>query len=61
MSFPHIVCLVVQTFASCLTAEIVKWALAYNIVSLVANTHFTISAFMQHERSVFAGFDFVHG
>ena len=35
-------CFLVKTFASCLTAEIVKWALAYNIVRLVANTHFTI-------------------
>ena len=30
----------VQTFAICLTAEIVKWALAYNIVRLVANAHY---------------------
>ena len=35
----------VQTFAICLTAEIVKWALiGLYIVRLVANAHFTIYA-----------------
>ena len=37
----------IPTVASCLTAEIVKWVLAFNIVSLVANAHFTISAIKQ--------------
>ena len=40
----------VQTFASCLTAEIVKWVLAYNIDGLVANAHFTIYAIKQHAK-----------
>ena len=42
----------IQTFASCLTAAIAKWTLAYNIVNLVANAHlqFLLSSNMQ--RSV---------
>ena len=47
VSEPHL--FVLQTFANCLTAGIVKWALAYN-VSLVANAHFTISAVKQHAK-----------
>ena len=43
----------VQTFASCLTAEIVKWALTYNIVRLVANAHFIIYAIKQHAKVCF--------
>ena len=41
----------IQTFASCLTA-IVKWALAYNIVNLVANAHLQFLLSSNMERSV---------